>query len=201
MFAAATPPDVAGGGSALNLYNLANGRVLSTAVVSRTIGPVLGLSHDGHLLAASGLSGNGLSLWNTTDARTPKLASSLVTAFDLAGVTFSDDDKMMADWTQQTVQLWDTRDPGAPNLVGSFSPAPEVGSTTTDERVSAAGFTQGGSKLVISTESDGPSLVYILDTNPQQAADQLCSVTSSPITPAQWAQDAPGVSYQNPCSR
>ena len=201
LFAAATPPDVAGGGSALNLYNLANGRVLSTAVVSRTIGPVLGLSHDGHLLAASGLSGNGLSLWNTTDARTPKLASSLVTAFDLAGVTFSDDDKMMADWTQQTVQLWDTRDPGAPDLVGSFSPAPEVGSTTTDERVSAAGFTQGGSKLVISTESDGPSLVYILDTNPQQAADQLCSVTSSPITPAQWAQDAPGVSYQNPCSR
>jgi hypothetical protein len=201
LFAAATPPDVAGGGSTLNLYNLANGHVLSTAVVSRTIGPVLDLSNDGHLLAASGISGNGLSLWNTTDARAPKLASSLVTAFDLAGVTFSDDDEMMADWTQQTVQLWDTQDPGAPDLVGSFSPAPQVGSTTPDEQVSAAGFAQGGSKLVVSTESDGPSLVYVLDTNPRQAADQLCSATTSPITPAQWAQDAPGVSYQNPCSK
>jgi len=98
------------------------------------------------------------------------------------------------------VQLWDTQDPGAPVLVGTFSPIPNAAGTTSDEQVAAAGFTQAGKKLVISTHFGGPSSVYVLDTDPRQAADQLCSSTTNPITPAQWAQDAPGVSYQNPCS-
>jgi WD40 repeat protein len=200
VFAAASPPDMAGGGSTLTLYNLANGHVLSTATVSRHSGLVLALSEDGHLLAASGLAGNGLNLWNTTDAQAPTPSSSLITAFDLIGVTFGGDDKMMADWNAQTVQLWDIQDLGAPVLVGSFSPVTSTAGTTNDEQVTAAGFTQNG-KLVISTESDGPSLVYVLDTDPQEAANQLCSFAANAITPQQWAQAAPGVPYQDPCSR
>ena len=200
VFAAATGPDMGGGGSTLTLYNLANGHVLSTATVSRHSGLVLALSDDGHLLAASGLAGNGLNLWNTTDAQAPTPSSSLITAFDLIGVTFSGNGKMMADWNEQTVQLWDLQDLGAPVLVGSFSPVTSTVGIPNGEQVTAAGFTKNG-KLVISTESDGPSLVYVLDTDPQQATNQLCSFAANPITPEQWAQAAPGVPYQDPCSR
>jgi hypothetical protein len=146
------------------------------------------------------IDGNGLNLWNTTDAQAPTPSSSLITAFDLIGVTFSGNGKMMADWNEQTVQLWDLQDLGAPVLVGSFSPVTSTAGIPNGEQVTAAGFTQNG-KLVISTESDGPSLVYVLDTDPQQAANQLCSFAANPITPEQWAQAAPGVLYQDPCSR
>lgn len=88
--------------------------------------------------------------------------------------------------------------PSAPTPVGASTPGGFAASTTESEHVAAVA--QGGSKLVV-TDSNGPTQVYVLDTNPQQAADQLCSITASPITAAQWAQDAPGVTYQNPCPR
>ncbi|HEV2633502.1 MAG TPA: trypsin-like peptidase domain-containing protein [Actinocrinis sp.] len=200
VFAAASPPDPDFGGTTLNLYSVENGQVRSTATVSRHSGVVLGISNDGHLLAASGQAGNGLSIWDTTDAHSPKLAASIITAFEITGVMFSADDDFMADWSLQTVQLWDTRNRAAPVLLGAFSPVTNVDYTTVHEDVAAAGFATDG-KLLISVASDGPSVVYLVGTGPQQATDQLCSTVSSPITVGQWAQYAPGVPYQNPCAR
>ncbi|MQY20291.1 nSTAND1 domain-containing NTPase [Nocardia macrotermitis] len=191
-YVAATRPTLLQGGSTLALYNLAEGRVLSSAIVSRRTGFVLTLSHDGNLLAASGFGGNGLSVWRTSDPRSPQFAVSLTTAADLAGVGISDDDTMLVDWSGRTVQLWGIGDLGAPALVGNFDSSPGV--------ITTAGFTGDGKYLLLTTTSYGsPSSVYFLRTDPRGAADQLCSIITSPITPAQWAQDAPGVTYQNPC--
>lgn len=200
LFTAASPPDPDFGGATLNLYSLDDGRVQSTATISHHSGTVIGLSNDGHLLADSGPAGNGLSIWNTTDPRAPKLASSIITAFNITGVTFSDDDDYMADWNLQTVQLWNIRNPSAPVLLGSFSPVvTNIDDTNVNELIVNAGFATDG-KLLINTASSGPTLVYLIGTSPQQAADQLCSTVSSPITATQWRQYAPGVPYQgDPC--
>ena len=199
-FAAATPLDPDDGVSVVDFYNLRAGRVLSAATISNHSGTVLGLSDSGALLASGGLAGNGLGLWDTADARAPKLDSTLITAFDITGVTFSDDARMMADWDAQTVQLWDIRNPRSPVLMGTFSPVTDVENTLQSELVLGAGYLLGG-KLVISVQSTGPSLVYVLDAQPLQAADQICSFVTSPITAAQWRQYAPGVPYHAPCAR
>jgi len=199
LFAAATPPDPAGGGATLNLYNLDDGHVRSMTTVSRHIGWVLGLSTDGHRLAATDSFGNELTIWDTTDARTPKRATSVLTAYNINGVAFSDDNDMMADWNLQTVQLWDVHDPHAPVLVGSFNPTNSFFGSNVNETISAANFTPDG-QLLITVEGAGPSLAYLFNTNVQHAVDQLCSITTTPITTAQWEQYAPGIPYQNPCS-
>lgn len=200
LFAAQSPSDPVAGGATLNLYNLHNGRVQSMATVSRHIGTFLGLSADGRLLAASAPAGNELTIFSTADARAPKPASSIITAYDIFGVAFSANDDLMADWNVQSVQLWDTRNPDEPVLVGSFAPVHNDVGTNLNETIDAVGFTPDG-RLQITAAAAGPSLAYLFATDSQRSVDQLCSITTNPITLAQWKQYAPGVPYQNPCPR
>lgn len=204
LFAAApAPAGRASDGTTLNLYNLDEGHAQSTVTVAPNTGGIPSFSADGHLLAAYSAVGNELTIWDTTHPRTPKLASSVVTVASITGITFSTNGNFMANWNPQTLQLWDTHAPDSPVLMGSFSPADFTDGANASETISAANFAAGG-KLLITVHANpvtpGPSLVYLLDTNPQQAIDQLCSITTNPITPAQWAHYVPGTPYQNPCS-
>jgi WD40 repeat protein len=202
LFAASPPIEVAGVGATLNLYDLHDGHVQSTAVVSRHSGGIPVLSADGHLLADYSTIGNELTIWDTANPRTPKLASSVITVSNITGITFSADSNFMADWNRQTVQLWDTHEPGNPVLMGTFSPVAFSQGTNSSENINGVNFA-ASRKLLVTVQSDevdpGPSVVYDLATDPQQAIDQWCSITTNPITAAQWAQYAPGAPYQNPC--
>jgi WD40 repeat protein len=202
LYAASPTIEVAVVGATLNLYNLDNGHVQSMVTVSRHSGGIPVLSPDGHLLADYSTIGNELTIWNTTNPRTPKLASSVITVANITGITFSANGDFMADWNPQTVQLWDTHDPGSPVLMGTFSPVAFSQGTNSSENIDEVNFAVNG-KLLVTVQSGevdpGPSVVYALATDPKQATDQLCSITTNPITVTQWEKYAPGAPYQNPC--
>ena len=197
LFAASSAPDPIGDGGTLNLYNLDDGQARTTTL-TRHAGNLMGFSADGRRLAASSTFGNELTIWDTTNARAPKPTSSVLTAFGIGGVAFGSGDNLMADWNVETLQLWDIMNPEAPVLVGSFNPVSYSLGSNLNETLTSASFTPGG-KLLITVAVEGPSLAYLFDTNAGQTVDQLCSITTNPITPAQWAQYAPGIPYQAPC--
>lgn len=187
-----------GGGATLKLYSLEDGRVRSAATVSRHSGNQIALSADGHFLAASAPEGNELTIWSTANVRAPKVASTIVTAYDITGVAFSADDDLMADWSLQTIQLWNTSNPDIPVLVGEFAPVYDDLGSNVSETVNSVSFIPGG-RMLVTANSEGPSLTYLFATDPDLAVDQVCSITTNPITPTQWAQYAPGTPYQDPC--
>lgn len=198
LFAATSEVDPVEGGVQLVLYQVAGGHIESTATVSRTVGPTLAMSSDGHLLAAGGPAGNGLTLWDTTDPRAPRRLASLITAYDINGIAFNAADSLMADWNQQSVQLWNIHDPSAPVLVGSFSPTSYVDNNPVPNGIDDATITSAGD-LLVSVVTGGPSAVYLFDSNPATVATQLCADVASRITPAQWQTYAPDIPYENPC--
>lgn len=179
------------GCSTLRLSSVKDGRVQSSVTVSKAVGRTLGMSSDGHLLAASGSGFDTVTLWNTADPRHPRNVASVRTVQDLSDIAFDPTGHLMAVWNDTPLQLWDVRDPTAPALQASLGPKDQTW-------VSSIAFSSTGEKLAIAgSDTDGNISLY--DTDPAELADRLCSYTGNSITAAQWKKYAPEIPYQKPC--
>ena len=187
--------------SNLVLFDVAQGRVRSTATLSTTAGAELEVSPDHHLLAVASGGGGAVTLWDISDPRHPRSLSTVPAQLDVQGIEFSPDSKVLAVSSQGTVQLWDIHNPQEPAPVGSITSllggdtGGNSGFGTVDNPVFGLAFTGQSDTLAISADTT----TSLFDSDPAQVAAQLCGYTGVPISPAQWQQDAPDVPYRRPC--
>ncbi|WJV47228.1 WD40 repeat domain-containing protein [Streptomyces flavofungini] len=159
------------------------------------LGPVntLALSPDGRTLA-SGSDDSTVRLWNITDPRraTP-LGRPLTGHTDaLVSLTFSEDGHTLASGgNDNTVRLWDVRRPARTAPIGqSMSPNAKTGSFLS--------FSPQGHMLGVSSGTDTVRL-WNLDTD--EAIRRICSTTRGVLTPQNWREYLPRLSYAPPCER
>jgi WD40 repeat protein len=196
LFASTTQLDDLCDCSKLDIFSLTGRHVTSSATLSGEAGGQLQVSSDGRLLASAGAGGNGLTLWDLRDPSQPRELAVLQTVPTIEGITFSDNDALLADWNQNTLQLWNLRDPASPTLVASIAfQAQQSDNVNTYEVLGGAEFTSSGRTLAVSANYS----VVFLNTDPAAVASRLCSVTGAAITRAQWQLYAPGIPYQDPC--
>lgn len=194
LMAAANAAGSTGAEATLDLFDVAGGRLRSTATLTRAAASQLALAADGKLLAATVGDDDTLALWGTGAPGHPRRLAT-VTVPDVQGIAFAPSGHLMTDWSASTVQLWDLAAPAAPVLLASFTPPSQQGSAA--PKISAAQFTPSGRTLLVAAGD----AVFPFDANPAALADRLCSSAGSPLTPAQWRRYAPGVPYQHPCPR
>jgi hypothetical protein len=182
--------------SKLGIFSLSGKHVASSATLPGEAGGQLQVSNDGRLLASAGAGGDGLTLWDLRDPGHPRELATLQTVPTIAGITFSPNEALLADWNQNTLQLWNLRDLASPALVASLAFQVQQSEDITNyEVLGGAAFTSSGRTLAVSANFS----VVFFDTDPAAVASRLCSVTGAAITRAQWQLYAPGTPYQNPC--
>jgi hypothetical protein len=196
LFAETAQLDDLCGCSKLDIFSLSGRHVTSSATLSGQAGGQLQVSRDGRLLASAGAGGNGLTLWDLRDPSHPRELAELQTVPTIAGITFSPNDALLADWNVNTLQLWNLRDPASPALVASIAfQAQQSDGNVNYQVLGGAEFTSSGRTLAVSANFS----VVFLGTDPAAIASRLCSITGAAITRAQWQLYAPGIPYQNPC--
>jgi WD40 repeat protein/transcriptional regulator with XRE-family HTH domain len=146
-------------------------------------------SPDGSLLAASGEDGK-VRLWQVADPLHPRLLATLTGPQGIVyDVAFSPDGRTLATSDgDKTVWLWDITDPASPVSLGSLTGAAKA--------VFAAVFSPSGNSLVAGSQ-DGTVRLWL--TSPALAANYVCSIAGTPITPAEWARYVSGLPYRPPC--
>ncbi|MFD9880118.1 AAA family ATPase [Streptomyces alboflavus] len=159
------------------------------------LGPVntLVLSPDGKTLA-SGSDDSTVRLWDVTDPRrATRLGKPLTGHTDaLVSLTFSEDGRTLASGANDnTVRLWDARHPARTAPIGqSMSPNAKAGSFLS--------FSPHGHMLGVSSGTDTVRL-WNLDTD--EAIRRICSTTQGVLTPENWREYLPRLSYAPPCER
>jgi WD40 repeat protein len=187
IFTATTPPGPICGCATLGLWDVSAGHAQSARTLSDSAGEAVGLSGNGHLVAASGAGKDTLTLWDTSNPQQPRTLASLRSVEGLFQIAFDPTGHYLAAAGSGGIELWDIRNPAAPVLEANIAPPGYSG-------LDAITFTPTGATLVVPDTS-----VYLYDTEPAKLADRLCSYTGGTITTTQWQQYAPGIPYQNPC--
>jgi len=146
-------------------------------------------SPDGSLLAASG-EDRKVRLWQVADPARPRLLATLTGPAGIVyDVAFSPDGRTLATSDgDKTVWLWDITDPASPASLGAL--------TGPAQTVFAAVFSPTGNALVAGSQDD---TVRLWLASPVPAAQYICSIAGTPITPAEWARYIPGLPYRPPC--
>ncbi|MGH3854903.1 MAG: toll/interleukin-1 receptor domain-containing protein [Pseudonocardiaceae bacterium] len=150
----------------------------------------VGFSPDGHTLAV-GRDDRTVTLWDITDSRHAS-SSTTITAHTnvVSAVGFSPDGHTLAiGGNDGSVQLW--------TFIDSRHFALAATLTRHTSRVTTVVFSPDRQHTLVSGSYDGA--VLLSDTDPDQAAKDICSVVVVPITPAQWQQYVPVLSYNPPC--
>ncbi|MFI6658698.1 caspase family protein [Streptomyces sp. NPDC050523] len=183
---------VSDSGATLSLFALTDGRPRSAVPLPGVVGSTLGISVDGHLVAAAGAGDNTVTLWDTRDLAHPHALGTNSTLTGTTGIAFAPNDKLMADWSDDNdpkVQLWSTHPSSSPTLLADFAPPGDSTIQLTAE------FTPSSAVLAVAASSS----VTLYDSNPLRLADTLCSYAGHPITRSQWKKYAPSAPYGNPC--
>ncbi|WP_052069085.1 nSTAND1 domain-containing NTPase [Streptacidiphilus albus] len=178
-------------GDKLVVFALPRGHLTHTSRLPQAVGSTLNMSSDGTRLAISGPANETLTLWDVHDPSHPHSVGAVGALQDTAGVTFSQDDQLMADWNRASIQIWGTLGSAAPSLLSSITiPANQAGGAEV-----SASFLSGHPTIAVATSGS----VMFFDTAPTNLADRLCTYTGDTMTTGQWAQYAPGIPYRNPC--
>ena len=152
----------------------------------------LAFAPDGRTLAI-GNADKHVYLWNIADPARPRRLGTPLSgpSSNVWTVAFSPDGRTLAGGANDgTVWLWSMTDPARPALTATLTGLPG--------HVFSVVFSPNGAQLAAASYDD--DTVRLWDTNPAAARAAICANLGQPITPAQWAGDAPGVPYRAPCS-
>jgi hypothetical protein len=158
------------------------GELPSTPFIS-----TVALSLDRRMMATGGAD-DVVRLWDLGDPWHPRLVGELTGhSNDVFAVAFTKDAKRIVTVANdQSVRLWDISNPGSPTESATIN-------GQTDE-VHTVEFVEGESKVMTSS-TNGESRLWDFDI--PRAIKQLCGGVK--ITPEQWEQYFPRMTYQDPC--
>ncbi|NEB00534.1 AAA family ATPase [Streptomyces sp. SID13726] len=156
-------------------------------------GPVnaLAFSPDGHTLASGG-DDDSVRLWNVTDPSEAARIGSPLTGHTEAVVslTYSPDGHTLASGgNDNTVRLWNVTDPSEAGPIGqSMSPNAKTGN-----------FLQFSPTSRLLGVSSGSDTVRLWDLDVDDAVSHICATTRNVLTPREWQEYLPRLSYDPPC--
>lgn len=159
------------------------------------LGPINTLTYgpDGRTLATGSDDGT-VRLWDLADPLKPdRLVASLTGHTDaIVSLTFSEDGRTLASGSNDnTVRLWDVASPARASPIGqSMSPNAKAGSFLS--------FNPRSHMLGVSSGSD---TVRLWNLNTAEAIRRICSTTRGVLTPAEWHEYLPRLSYAPPCDK
>ncbi|MFF2902674.1 trypsin-like peptidase domain-containing protein [Streptomyces sp. NPDC057966] len=197
VVAAMSTPDITCKCSSMELFNFTTGgEPTSKAEVPGSFGHGLEMSSDGRLLAAGGNSGNTVSLWDISDPQHPRPRSTIPTVQNVRGIRIAQNGTHMAIWSNNALELWDIRNPESPVLVAPIGPsAPRDPIVDLSTEIDAVAFVQTGPTLLVASQGT----ITLFDADPAHLAARLCSYSAGSLTPSQWENYAPDVTYRKPC--
>ncbi|MET7932509.1 WD40 repeat domain-containing protein [Streptomyces sp. NPDC005322] len=180
----------------IRLWNLTDPRHAAPlgAPLTGHLGPVNALTYspDGHTLA-SGSDDNTVRLWDITDPRrATRLGSPLTGHTDaIVSLTFSRDGSTLASGGNDTVRLWNLTAPSEAAPIGqSMSPNAKTGNFLS--------FSPQSRMLGVSSGAD---TVRLWNLDVDEAVRRICSMTRGVLTPDNWHEYLPRLSYTPPCGR
>ncbi|GAB3057437.1 nSTAND1 domain-containing NTPase [Micromonospora schwarzwaldensis] len=147
-------------------------------------------SPDGGLLAA-GSADRTLRLWRVSDPAHPQpLPSPLLgpTSYVYWVAFHPSGRQIAAASTDGTIWIWDISLPNRPSVVVTLSHA--------DQAYYVVAYRPDGHTLAAGS-ADGT--IRLWETDPQRAAETICSSTEEPISQLEWEQYLPGIPYHPPC--
>ncbi|QDQ12812.1 AAA family ATPase [Streptomyces spectabilis] len=181
----------------IRLWNVADPRRAAPLGKPLTghLGPINTLAHspDGRTLA-SGSDDGTVRLWDVTDPRDAAPRGAPLTGHTdaLVSLTFSRDGRTLASGgNDNTVRLWDLTHPSDAAPIGqSMSPNAKTGSFLS--------FSPQGRMLGVSS---GPDTVRLWNLDADAAIRRICSTTRGVLTPENWREYLPRLSYEPPCAK
>ncbi|WP_181772108.1 nSTAND1 domain-containing NTPase [Amycolatopsis pittospori] len=197
VYSAAFSPDgrtltTAGEDQTARLWNITEPRrpVQLASLTAHTGSAVYGVtvSPDGRMLATAG-NDNTARLWDITDPREPaELATLTGHTSGLFGVDFSPDGRTLATSGGTTARLWSITDP--------LHPREQTVLTGHVTGVWSVSFRPDGRALAT---SGWDRSARITPTDTDELIAHACDQVRTRITPAEWNQYFPGVTYNPPC--
>ncbi|TJZ42887.1 hypothetical protein FCH28_33980 [Streptomyces piniterrae] len=156
------------------------------------LGPVnaLAYSPDGHTLA-SGSDDSTVRLWNVTEPRRAARLSTLTGhTRAIVQLTFSQDGRTLASsGNDDMVRAWNVTHPSRATPIGqSMSPNAKTGNFLS--------FSPRSHMLGVSSGTD---TVRLWNLDPDEAIRRICSTTRGVLTPGNWQEYLPRLSYTPPC--
>jgi WD40 repeat protein len=177
-----------GGTSQVQLWNVATGKRIRTLTDHQTWDVYSVAFSPGGSMIATGGTDDTARLWDVATGQEIGTPFSVDTGV-ISSVAFSPDGRVLATGSfDGKVRLWDVateQQIGAPLFDGGSS------------SVDSVAFSRNGQELAVGTY-DGVVQLWKVDYLAHVTTD-LCSSAHTTFTRAQWAQYAPGPSYQNVC--
>jgi WD40 repeat protein len=148
-------------------------------------------------LAASATDGT-VTLWDIADPARPMRIGTTSGGSAANSLRFSTDGRMLAGADLAgRFHLWDLADPTRPGPIGAFALPGRDPIQPVNGVVDIGTPQAGGGRLVVGAGFTG--LAHVWNTDASDTIGRLCAGTGDPITPAQWHQYLPNLSYAPPC--
>ncbi|MFE0023348.1 WD40 repeat domain-containing protein [Amycolatopsis sp. NPDC059021] len=146
-------------------------------------------SPDGHTVATSS-DDHTARLGDTTDPHHPSPLATLTDHMDHVGsVAFTPDGRTLATADDDyTARLWDITDQHAPAVLATL--------TGHGDSLTSAAFSPDGQTLATASLDHS---IRLWDTDAERVATRICTAATPTITPAEWNQHFPNLTYHPPC--
>lgn len=167
-----------------------DGSVEELSTLTEFDNDVYGLAFDpsGQHLAV-GSTDRSIRIWDMSDPASPVLVGEPIrgpgdTVYSLG---WGEDGTLAAASKEGSVWLWQVSDPASPTLQATLPAATSL---------YVVRLADGGQRVLAGGSAQD---VTTWQTDPEAVSGQMCAITGTPMTPAEWERVAPGAPYTPPC--